>query len=91
MNRRPTVVERSRALTSRSWMRKVVGSNPGETYIGISFSFVEIDFDSIAKRRLLRGNELERQQCKCDETEPRGRSNQPSSSGAIYQYCNILT
>ena len=42
-------------------MRKVVGSNPDDDlYRIVSFSFVDT---SIEKRRLLRGNELERQQC----------------------------
>ena len=34
---RPTVAERSKASVLRSWMRKVVGSNPGE---GNRLSFV---------------------------------------------------
>ena len=93
------MAERSKALSFRfrlgSWKRKVVGSNPNDNlYRIVSFTFADADADtSIEKRRLLRGNKLEPQQC--DEARPseaRGRSNQPSSRGiAIYQYCNKLT
>ena len=48
---RPTVVERSKSSILRSWMRKVVGSNPGDDLYRILFSFADT---SIEKRRLLR-------------------------------------
>ena len=66
---RSAVAERSKALSFRfrlgSWKRKVIGSNPyDDLYRIVSFTFADADADtSIEKRRLLRGNELERKQC----------------------------
>ena len=49
---RPTVAERSKALVLRSWMRKVVGSNPDVgLYRTASFSFA-IDWRETATRLL---------------------------------------
>ena len=52
------------------------------TYIGSSFSFVEVD-TLIEKKRQLRGQD---KQCDEKRSKARGRTNQPSSSGAIYHY-----
>ena len=71
---RPMVAERSKASVLRSWMRKVVGSNPGE---GNRLSFV------VSKDRMKGSNG----RIECDLRSAifrgtRGRSNQPSSSVA---------
>ena len=70
---RLTVADRSRALLillSRSWMRKVVGSNPGagDWYSSSSLSFVEVD-RSIEKRKLIWLDEANWNTQQCDRNE----------------------